>query len=268
MSSNSSDNPLIRFVAFWWALGVFSLFGVALLVAKLFFGGEAPETSDLEAAAATKRYEAAAKVKSAQEANLAYKEVEAGKVVQVHPHDVFTVVGKELVSSKSAAVKDPAQIIPGGIAAQAVATAPAADFGAVDKMSPPAGTAPDAAAMTAGQATYAICAACHGMDGKGTPMVGPPLAGSEWVDGPVSNLIRIQLRGLTGPIHVGGQELTFAAPMMPVIAAMDDATIANVLTYVRNSFGHKAGPVLPDQVKALRSETGKPPLTEAELIKP
>ncbi|WP_052573806.1 cytochrome c [Haloferula sp. BvORR071] len=262
--SSQNDNPLIRFVAFWWALGVFSLFAVILLALKLLGGGKA-ESNPLEEAAAAKRYEAAAKVKSAQAANLAYKEVEAGKVVQVPPHDVFPIIGKELVASKGVAVKDPAQIIPGG---PAVNTSADADFGAIDKMSPPAGTAPDEAAMAAGKAMFTVCAACHGMDGKGTPMVGPPLAGSEWVDGPVSNLIRIQFRGLTGPIHVGGQELTFAAPMMPVIAAMDDATIANVLTYVRNSFGHSAGPVLPDQVKALRSETGKPPLTEADLIKP
>jgi hypothetical protein len=41
-----------------------------------------------------------------------------------------------------------------------------------------------------------------------------------------------------------------------------------VLTYVRNSFGNKASAVLPEQVKMLRSEVGKPMLTEADIIKP
>jgi hypothetical protein len=41
-----------------------------------------------------------------------------------------------------------------------------------------------------------------------------------------------------------------------------------VLTFIRNSFGNKASAVLPEQVKMLRSEVGKPMLTEAELIKP
>ncbi|WP_367871574.1 cytochrome c [Luteolibacter sp. Populi] len=266
--SSSSDNPLIRFAAFWWALGVFSLFAILLIALKLFSGG-GEEPNVLEEAAGAKRYEVASKVKAAQDANLAYKEVEAGKVVQVPPHDVFAVVGKELVSSKAAAVKDPAQIIPGGIAAAAAADAPPIDVEAVNKLSPPAGTPPDPAAMEAGKPLFAICAACHGVEGQGVPALGPPLAKSEWANGPVSNLIRIQFRGLEGPITVHGQQMTFAMPMFPVIAAMEDADIANVLTYVRNSFGNTGGPVLPEQVKMLRPESAiKTHLKEADLIKP
>ena len=108
--------------------------------------------------------------------------------------------------------------------------------------------------------------ACHGANGEGGP-VGPVLAGSDWVAGPVSNLIRIQLRGLNGPIHIKGQLYTPVAPMAP-LSYQTDEQVAAVLTYVRNSFGNKAGPVLPEQVKMLRSEVGKPMLTEADLIKP
>src|ERR1051325_11521160 len=35
------------------------------------------------------------------------------------------------------------------------------------------------------------CVACHGPAGQGTPGVAPPLAGSEWVNGPPNRLIRI-----------------------------------------------------------------------------
>jgi mono/diheme cytochrome c family protein len=53
---------------------------------------------------------------------------------------------------------------------------------------------------------------------------------------------------------------------MPAQAFQTDEQIAAVLTYVRNSFGNAAAPVKPEQVKALRGEVGKPPLTEADLV--
>jgi mono/diheme cytochrome c family protein len=263
---SSSDNPLIRFAAFWWALGVFSLFAVILIALKI-FGGGAPENDPLEEAAAAKRYDAAAKVQAAQEANLAFKEVEAGKVVQVPPHAAFDAVGKQLLGSKPVAVEKPEQIVPGSkrqldLAAEGGST----DFSAIDKLTPPADAPIDPAVMEVGKAQFMVCMACHGANGEGGP-VGPPLAGSDWVKGPVSNLIRIQLRGLTGPITVSGKDYNFPAPMAP-LSYQDDAQIAGVLTYVRNSFGNKAGPVLPEQVKMLRSEVGKPILKPEELIKP
>ena len=74
---------------------------------------------------------------------------------------------------------------------------------------------------------YVLCLACHGPTGKGVAVVGPPLAGSDWVNGPPENLIRIQLRGLSGPITVNGQEYSFAAPMPPQ-AVQNDEEIAAV----------------------------------------
>lgn len=264
--SSSSDNPLVRFAAFWWALGVFALFLVLLLVIKLFTHDTGAGINPLEEAAAAKRYETRSAVDAAESAALGYKELEKGKVVQVPPHDVFDHVGKSLIAGEPVAVKKPEQIVPGGVEAQKAAQAPSADYSLVDKLTPAADAPIDQAVMDAGKATFMICMACHGMNGEGGP-VGPPLAKNETVAGPVSNLIRIQFRGLTGPIHVGGKELVFPAPMVPVIATQDDAAIASVLTYVRNSFGNKASAVLPEQVKMLRSELGKPALTEADLIK-
>lgn len=268
--SSSSDNPFVRFTAFWWALGVFSLFGVILLVMKLFTSGSSG-TDPLEEAAAVKRYETRSAVDAAQAAALGYKEVEKGKTVQVPPSVAFEHVGKTLLGSKPVAVETDAQIVPGGPVALRKASEKGPDLDAVDKLTPPAGTAPDPAAMEAGKAIFmsAACMGCHGMNGEGMPMVGPPLADSEWVKGPVSNLIRIQLRGLEGPITVHGKQMTFLAPMAAVMAPeKDDAKVASVLTYIRNSFGNSAPPVLPEQVKMLRSETGKPALKEADLIKP
>lgn len=117
-----------------------------------------------------------------------------------------------------------------------------------------------------GRTQYIVCSACHGQNGEGGG-AGPPLAGSEWVNGPPENLIRIQLRGLRGPITVKGQVHDFPAGMAP-LAYQNDAQIAAVLTYVRQSFGNSAPPITPEQVAALRGEVGKPQLTVADLIPP
>jgi mono/diheme cytochrome c family protein len=269
--SKPSDNPLVRFTAFFWGIAVFSLFGVLVLVAWLFYGGK--QNGDLlEEKAAAIRYGKRAEVEAAQAKNLDYKVVEEGKTVQVPPRDVFDLVGKHLVGTKAAPVEKPEQVVPGSKRQLDLASAPAAvDFAAVDKLTPSADTAIDPAQMAIGKTQFIVCSACHGMDGKGaagSSPIAPPLEGSEWVKGPVSNLIRIQLRGLQGEVHVLNKVWPLPAPLMAPLAYQTDEQIAGVLTYVRNSFGNKAGPVLPEQVKMLRSEVGKPFLTEADLIKP
>jgi mono/diheme cytochrome c family protein len=117
-----------------------------------------------------------------------------------------------------------------------------------------------------GHQQFIVCSACHGQAGEGTG-AGPPLAGSEWVSGPVENLIRIQLRGLQGPIKVKGVEYNFPAGMA-ALAYQTDEQIAAVLTYVRNSHGNSASAVSPAEVAAFRGEVGKPALTVADLISP
>ncbi|MEO0039267.1 MAG: hypothetical protein RIS38_215, partial [Verrucomicrobiota bacterium] len=124
----------------------------------------------------------------------------------------------------------------------------------------------DPAVMAAGKQAFMTCVACHGANGEGT-VIAPPLARSDWVNGPVENLIRIQLRGLQGPITVSGKQYAPPAPMM-ALPHQTDEQIAAVLTYVRNSFGNSAPAVTPAQVKALRGEVGKPPLTQADLVSP
>lgn len=124
----------------------------------------------------------------------------------------------------------------------------------------------DPAVMEKGKIQFMLCAACHGQQGEGTAAA-PPLAGSEWVMGPAENLIRIQLRGLRGPITVKGREYDIAGGMAPM-AYQNDDQIAAVLTYLRQSFGNNAPAVEPAQVEALRGEVGKPQLSVADLIKP
>lgn len=135
----------------------------------------------------------------------------------------------------------------------------------VQAQEPAAEPAAEAAHAAGPPASFATCVACHQATGLGIPNVFPPLAGSEWVNGPVENLIRIQLRGLMGPITVKGQAYN---SVMPPNSMMSDKDIAEVLTYVRSTWGNKASAVTPDMVKALRSEVGKPMLKAADLIDP
>ena len=143
---------------------------------------------------------------------------------------------------------------------------PATLKGAGTSQAPAAANGIDPAFLKVGKEQFVLCAACHGLGGEGTA-AGPPLAGSEWVLGPVENLIRIQLRGLQGPIVVKSKEYNFPAGMAP-LAYQTDEQIAAALTYVRNSFGNSAPPVSPASVSALRTEVGKPPMTAAGLIAP
>ncbi len=117
-----------------------------------------------------------------------------------------------------------------------------------------------------GFSKYALCAACHGQSGEGTTL-GPPLAGSEWVNGPAENLIRIQLRGLQGPITVKGVDYHFPGGM-PALGHQTDEDIASVLTFVRSSFGNDAPAITPAEVAALRKDPDTAPLTAADLVSP
>lgn len=246
------DNPIIRFTAFWWGLGVFLIFALLLAVIAISNRGQ---SESLEEVVAKKRYETKATVEKAQADALSQAAIDAA----------ISKVAKDLAASKPAAVENPSQVVPGSETAKQLAAAPAVDTKAIDAA--PAVDAPiDPAVMAVGKAQYLICGACHGQNGEGTALA-PPLAGSEWVKGPVSNLIRIQLRGLEGPIKVAGKEYNFPGGMA-ALNYQTDEQIAAVLTYVRNSFGNKASAVSPDQVKALRSEVGKPKVTAAELTQP
>eukprot|EP00112_Aurelia_sp_Birch-Aquarium-sp1_P005094 Seg15785.1 transcript_id=Seg15785.1/GoldUCD/mRNA.D3Y31 product="Cytochrome c-552" protein_id=Seg15785.1/GoldUCD/D3Y31 len=109
------------------------------------------------------------------------------------------------------------------------------------------------------------CQMCHQPGGVGLAPAFPPVAKSEWVTGPAENLIRIQLRGLTGKISVAGKEYT---GVMPANATMTDEEIAAVLTYIRSNFGNKADAVTAEMVKKFRGEVGKPMLTVADLKDP
>lgn len=99
----------------------------------------------------------------------------------------------------------------------------------------------------------ANCATCHQMSGTGVPGQYPPLAGSEYVNGGTRRLAMIVLKGLQGPLVVKG--VTYgSAVMQPWDKTLNDAKIADVLTFIRQEWGNTGGPVAPEGVAALRKE--------------
>ena len=115
-----------------------------------------------------------------------------------------------------------------------------------------------------------LCASCHGDDGRGVTMAGaaegvmmaPPLAGSPRVQGHRDYVIATLLHGMTGPI--AGQN--YAGQVMLPMGTQNDQWIANITSYVRNSFGNTASFVSPADVARVRAETPrKTPWTHAEL---
>jgi mono/diheme cytochrome c family protein len=112
---------------------------------------------------------------------------------------------------------------------------------------------PPQADMAAGAAVYAhACIACHEADGSGAPRIYPPLPGNANLQSadPLSTL-RIILDGAQ----------TVTTPRAPNTGSMpayseqlSDQQIADVATYVRNSWGNAAPAVTPAQVAKARRE--------------
>lgn len=112
---------------------------------------------------------------------------------------------------------------------------------------------PDEARMAAGEAIYHDnCSACHGGDGAGAGALFPSLVGNSIVaQGNPETLARVVLAG-SQAVHTVGAPTT---PAMPSLAwRLKDREIADVLTYVRGSWGNSAPAISSDDVAAVRKE--------------
>jgi glucose/arabinose dehydrogenase len=97
-----------------------------------------------------------------------------------------------------------------------------------------------------GQTLYVRhCQVCHGPEGQGSADMYPPLANTQWVTGDKARLIRTILLGLSEPIEVNGKIYN---QEMPAFQYLNDQEVADILTYIRNSFGNSAGAVIPGEV--------------------
>lgn len=136
-----------------------------------------------------------------------------------------------------------------------VATPPVATTSAQPATEPAASADPTAQAAAGKTVFDTQCAACHQADGTGIPGAFPPLAKNEVIaaDDPTF-ITRVVLFGLTGKITVNGQDYNGAMPAWS--APLTDEQIADVLTYIRSSFGNDASAVDAAAVAAQRAKGG------------
>ena len=94
------------------------------------------------------------------------------------------------------------------------------------------------------------CSVCHQLDGKGLAQVFPPLAGADYLMAEKTRSVSVVLHGLSGPITVNGQKYDGVMPPL----SLSDEQVANVLTYVRNSWGNSGAAVAVEEVKTIREQ--------------
>jgi len=105
--------------------------------------------------------------------------------------------------------------------------------------------------MTAGKMVYTQnCAACHQADGMGLKGAFPPLAKADYLMADKKRAINAVLNGLEGKVSVNGVDYNGVMPAL----GLDDEDVANVLSYVRNSFGNKSDEVTSSEVKSARKK--------------
>jgi nitrite reductase (NO-forming) len=106
------------------------------------------------------------------------------------------------------------------------------------------------------------CFVCHQPDGMGLNTQIPPLAKSDFLASLTKDdYIRGVLMGRSGQITVNGKN--FNGTMVPM-NYLNDEQIANVLTYVRNSFGNTGESVSIDDVKRVRGQVAPPAASSFE----
>ena len=116
-----------------------------------------------------------------------------------------------------------------------------------------AGSVTKAQQLEAGKVLYnGTCSVCHQNNGAGIPGVFPPLAESDYLMADTRRAIGIVLNGMTGPVTVNGQEYN---SVMPPMSQMTDDEVANIMTYVLNSFGNENGVVSSEGVAEVREAT-------------
>jgi mono/diheme cytochrome c family protein len=104
--------------------------------------------------------------------------------------------------------------------------------------------------MDRGKIVYdKTCLTCHMDNGMGVPRMAPSLVKSKYVLGTKTKMIKIVLRG--SDEIPPDEERNFTNPMAP-IPNLTDQQLADVLTYVRNSFGNKAAVVTAGDVKYVK----------------
>lgn len=103
--------------------------------------------------------------------------------------------------------------------------------------------------LVEGQQLYLqYCSACHQREGQGLAQLYPPLSNADYLDDNVEGVVCIVKNGLQGPIVVNGVEYNQAMPANPTLTPLE---IAEIVTYVYNSWGREHGLVPVTEVEKI-----------------
>src|SRR5215471_2674431 len=105
--------------------------------------------------------------------------------------------------------------------------------------------------MKRGKDVYTLyCQSCHMENGEGLEGVNPPVSNTDYLKDAQKN-IAIVLNGQNGEITVNGKKYN---AMMSPLNYLEDKQIADVLNYIRNSWGNKYPIVTESQVREQRDK--------------
>ncbi|MGZ3771102.1 MAG: copper-containing nitrite reductase [Bdellovibrio sp.] len=97
------------------------------------------------------------------------------------------------------------------------------------------------------------CMACHQVNGQGIEGAFPPLAKSDFIKNNKNRAIDTVVNGLSGKVIVNGKEFNGVMPAWQ----LSEEDIANVLTYVYNSWGNEGTVVTNEEVEKIRKTAPK-----------
>lgn len=108
--------------------------------------------------------------------------------------------------------------------------------------------------IAAGKVLFAgTCSTCHQANGEGMAGVFPPLAKSDYIAKNPKVLAEVILHGKVGPITVNGKDYN---SNMPPMNQLTDDEVANISTYVLNTWGNPGGQITRDD--AAKARAAKP----------
>lgn len=93
------------------------------------------------------------------------------------------------------------------------------------------------------------CFACHQAEGQGITGVFPPLAKADYLNEDVNRAIQIVLFGKSGEITVNGEKYNNIMPKQN----LTDEEVADVLTYIYNSWGNNKTEITPQMVAEVKN---------------
>lgn len=101
--------------------------------------------------------------------------------------------------------------------------------------------------MVAGKQLYNThCSNCHQENGQGLGKLYPPLAKSDYMVSDVGRTVCLIKNGIKGEIEVNGVKFN---QEMPALNELTNLEIAEITTYIYNTWGNQKGIVAIDKVE-------------------